>query len=137
MKSGEPPTCAFCRTALPRSDEEILTWAHKRVELKDPVAMVSLAMNYGRGDRGLSVDHAKCIELLRESAGLGFPGAQYHLGSFHRQGGMGLEKNEETALKYWEKAAEGGHLVARHNLGSTDDANGDHVAAMRYWRLSA
>ena len=132
-----PRSCAFCRTAVPESEEEYLARLRKRVELKDPVAMVSLAMNYGRGDRGLSVDHAKCIELLRESAGLGFPGAQYHLGSFHRQGGMGLEKNEETALKYWEKAAEGGHLVARHNLGSTDDANGDHVAAMRYWRLSA
>ena len=50
---------------------------------------------------------------------------------------MGLERNKEEALKYWEKSAEGGDVHSRHNLGCTAIENGDAVAAMRRWRLSA
>ena len=50
---------------------------------------------------------------------------------------MGLEQNEEVGLKYWEKGAEGGHLMSRYNAGCKEYDNGDHVAAMRHLRLSA
>jgi TPR repeat protein len=109
----------------------------KRVELKDPKALLNMAMKYGRGGLGLPVDQTKCIELLRESAGLGCPPAHYQLGNFHDDGEMGLEQNEEEALKYWKKAADGGHLLSRHNLGCTANKNGDIIAAMGHWRLSA
>ena len=75
------------------------------------------------------MDQTKCIDLLRESAGLGCSVAQYQLGAFHSTGAMGIEKNEEEELNYWETAAEGGDLISRHNLGCTEDQNGDHVAA--------
>ena len=129
--------CAFCRTTLPKSDEEILARTHKRVELKDPNALLNMALDYGDGGHGLPVDQAKCIELLLESADLGCPGAQRQLGNYHHEGEMGLEQNKEKARKYFEKAAEGGHLLARHNLAFTANENGDRVAAMRHWRLSA
>ena len=90
MKSeeeGVPPTCAFCRTPLPESDEEVLARLRKRVELKDPNALFSMAMKYGDGARGLPVDELKCIDLLRQAAGLGFPSAQYQLGNFHHSCG--------------------------------------------------
>ena len=132
-----PQTCAFCRTAPPESDEEILAQTRKRVELKDPEALFTNAMQHGIGDFGLPVDQAKCIDLLRQSAGLGFPDAQHNLGNFYHFGEMGLEKNEEEALKYWQKAAEGGDVVARHNLGSAANVNDDFAAAMHHWRLSA
>ena len=109
----------------------------KRVELKDPKALFNIGMDYGDGDFGLPVDHAKCIELLRESAELGNPDAHYQLGNQYRNGARGLEKNAEEAFKYYKKAAEGGHLYARHNLGGTAYSNGNYVAAMRHWRLSA
>ena len=140
LKSRElslPRTCAFCRTAVPKSDEAILAQIRKRVELKDPVALVNMAMKYGSGRNGLPVDQAKCVELLRESADLGFPGAQYNLGTFYHQGKMGLEQNEEEARKYYKEAAEGGHMLSLHNLGCAKAGNGDPVAAMRHWRLSA
>ena len=147
VKSGEraaergrtpvPGTCAFCRTAAPISDKDILTQLSKRVELKDPNALLNMAMHYGRGELGLPVDEAKCIELLRESAGIGCPGAHYKLGSFHDDGEMGLEQNREEAIKYWEKAAEGGYITARHNLACTEGLNDNWVAAMRHFRLSA
>ena len=103
----------------------------------DPNALCNLGIKYGCGRNGLSVDQAKCVELLRESASLGFPPAQYQLGVFHHSGDMGLEQNEEKSLKYHEEAAAGGHIIARHNLGCTAYENSDHVAAMRYWGLSA
>ena len=140
MKSREqavPRTCAFCRTAVPESDEKYLVQLRKRVKLKDPAALCNMAMEYGRGELGLPVDEAKCIDLLRESACLGFPPAHYQLGRFHDNGEMGLEQNEEEALKYWEKAAEGGHLASRHNAGCIEGGNGNHVAAIRHLRLSA
>jgi TPR repeat protein len=53
-------------------------------------------------------------------------------------GGMGLQKNEEEGIKYWEKAAESGDLNTRYNLGcAAKDKNRDFVAAVRHWRLSA
>ena len=137
LKSGEQQTCAFCRTAAPESDEEILVLERKRVELKDPEALFSMAMKYGDGTHGLPVDQVKCIDLMRQAAALGFPSAQYQLGNFHQYGEMGLGQNEEKALKYWAKAAEGGDLTSLHNLGCIEADRGDLVAAMRHWRLSA
>ena len=83
------------------------------------------------------VNQAKCIEFMRQSASLGFPPSQHQLGAFHAKGDMGLEENMEEALKYFKEAAEGGNLISRFNLGCTEDINGDQVAAMCHWRLSA
>jgi TPR repeat protein len=137
MKSGEVSTCAFCRTVAPRSDEEVLAQTRRRVELKDPVALVSLAMNYGLGKRGLSVDEAKCIELLREAADLGFPAAKYQLGNFYDNGEMGLEQNAKEALKYLKEAAEGGDILARNNVACIEHENGNDAAGMRHLRSAA
>ena len=136
-RATERATCAFCREPMPRSNEEILVRLSKRAELKDPNALCNLAMKYGRGWNGLSVDQARCIELLRQSAGLGYNPAQYQLGAFHKCGEFGLEQNEEEALKYWMKAAEDGDVESQFHLGCTAYENSDHVAAMHHLRLSA
>ena len=136
-RQNDSSTCAFCRTAVPESEKEATARLSKRVELKDPSAMSTIAMAHGRGKRGLPVDDTKCIDLLREAAGLGFTVAQYQLGSFYDNGEMGLEQNNKEANKYWVKAAEGGHLISRHNLGVKVYENGDRVAAMCHWRICA
>ena len=94
-------------------------------------------MHYGNGQYGLAVDRAKCIDLLREAADLGCSAAQYQLGQFHHDGKMGLKRNKKKALKYWEKAAEGGKVDARHSLGVVEGKKGNDVAAIRHLRLSA
>ena len=109
----------------------------KRVDLKDRNALRNMAMEYGHGRLGMPLDQQKCVDLLRDAADLGCPSAHYQLGNFHHSGEMGLEQNEEEALKYLKKAAEGGHILALHNLACTANENGDHAAAMRYWRLAA
>jgi hypothetical protein len=132
-----PRTCAFCRAPFSKADEELVAQRRKRVKYNDPCAMHNLALDHGFGRHGLPVDQAKCIDLLRQSAGLDFPPAQYQLGAFHYTGDMGLEQSEEEAIKCWEKAAEGGDVHALHNLGCIEHDNGDNVAAMHHWRLSA
>jgi hypothetical protein len=137
-QSPARPTCAFCRTPMPNSDEEIVARVRKRVKLNDPRALLNLASKYAHGTRGLPADQSKCIELLRESAGLGFSDAQHMLGDYHYDGTMGLEKNEEEALKYYEKAAEGGGVYARYLIAYIEEEKtGDRTAAMRHLRLSA
>ena len=130
-------TCAFCREPMPKSNEEANARMSKRAELNDRTAVRWLAQSHGYGESGLPLDHAKCIELMRQSADLGCPSAHYYLGSYHRYGRMGLEQNNGKSLLYFEKAAEGGHVQARHDLGCTVGINGDDIASMRHWRLSA
>jgi TPR repeat protein len=109
----------------------------KRVELKDPVAKSAMAFHYGDGDFGLPVDQSKFIDLLHESAGLGHPGALYQLGLTHHVGDMGIEQNDEEALKYWKKAAEGGDVMGGNNAGCIEAKNDNKISAMRHWRLAA
>ena len=130
-------TCAFCRVPNTRVDEEIFARLSKRVKLNDPKAVTDMAMKYYDGQLGLPLDQAKCIDLLRQSADLGYPDAHYQLGSFYRTGDMGLEEDQEEALRYFKEAAIGGHLGARHNVGYIEERKGDLAAAMRHWRLSA
>ena len=137
MKCGKGRTCAFCREPLPKSDDENLARLSKRVELKDQTALCNMALYHGHGHYGLPVDQAKCIDLLREAANHGCPAAHYQLGIFYQTGDMGLEQNEEEALRYFEEAAEGGKIRARYNVGCAEYQNGDYSAAMRHFRLSA
>ena len=96
-----------------------------------------MAIDYGHGDEGLPLDQAKCIELLREAAGLGSSAAQSQLGQFYDFGQMRLERNQEEAHKCYKAAAEGGHLRSLYNLGGMASENGDFVAALRHWRVAA
>ncbi len=133
-----PGTCAFCREPTLMSEEETLMHFRKRIGYNDPCAMITLAVaGYGHGELGVAVDQAKCIDLLRQAASLGYPSAQHQLGNFHHNGEMGLERNEEEGFKYEKEAAEGGHLLARNNLGCTEGRNGNFAAAVRHFRLSA
>ena len=130
-------TCAFCRESIPTCNEVTFVQLRKRVELKDLEALFSMAMSHGYGELGLPVDQAKCIELLRQSADLGYHSAQYQLGVFHFTGVMGLERSDEKAIRYYKEAAEGGEIHALHNVGNAEVRNGNDIAAMRHWRLSA
>jgi hypothetical protein len=131
------PKCAFCRDPISESDEETLVRLRKGIERKDPQALCNMAVAYRFGTLGLPVDQARSIDLFRESSGLGCSDAQSALGDIYHAGRMGLEPNEEEGLKYFKEAAEGGDLMSRHNLGYIEEKNGNRVAAMRHYRLSA
>ena len=131
-------TCAFCRELIAKTEEVALARIRKRVDLKDRDAMYCMSTYYRRGQMGLSVNQAKCIDLLRQAADLGLPGAHYELGNIHHSGELGLEQDDAKAKMHWKKAADSGHLVSQHNIGhKMAEMHDDFVTAMRYWRLAA
>jgi len=137
VKSEGSRSCAFCRVPIPTSDKATLAQYRKIVKRNDPLAICNLGIYHGNGDYGLPVDHAKCFSLVRQSAGLGCAVAQYQIGIYYHTGAMGLEQNKEEAIKWWKKAAEGGHFQALRNVGTIEYINGNHVAAMRHWCFTA
>ena len=124
---------------LRRRDPTKNCWHDTARELSGRIHKLCITLQCisGEGGLGLPVAQAKCIDLLLQSADLGFPDSQYQLGFYYYDGEMGLERNEDEALKYFKEAAEGGDIRARNNLACTKAASGDHVAAMRHFRLSA
>jgi len=62
--------------------------------------------------------HENELAALMQSAEKGDADAQFLLGMIYRQGRLGLPRNQSAALKWLEKAAQGGHAEARAMLAS-------------------
>ncbi len=56
------------------------------------------------------------LRLLQEAAALGHPPAQLQLGEFFKLG-RGVERDFERARAWYERAANGGNILAMHRLG--------------------
>ena len=48
-----------------------------------------------------------------------------------------MEKDAKKAKYYWELAAMGGDIIARHNLGRLEKLAGNMKRAMKHWMISA
>ena len=51
--------------------------------------------------------------------------------------GIGVEKDEEKGVYHYEKAAIGGHLKARHNLGCVEEEKGNADRAVKHFIIAA
>ena len=85
----------------------------ERVEANDP-AELSL-MGTERYNEG---DYDAAVEYWKKAAELGDMEAHYRLGRKYFEGGHGVEKDAEKAVYHWEKAAIGGHPLARVYLAA-------------------
>ena len=127
--------CPFCRTAAPKTDEEILIRIKKRVEIDDSVAIHNLACYYHEGSFDLPHDREKALELYPRAAELGCTKAYYSIGNAYLEG-LCVERNEKKERHYYELAAMGGNVHARHNLGC-DDANvGKMNRALKHFMIA-
>jgi TPR repeat protein len=63
-----------------------------------------------------SGDYARALEVWREPARAGHPGAQFSLGVAYATGN-GTKQDIGRALRWWRAAAERGHAGAQFNLG--------------------
>jgi len=70
-------------------------------------------------------DQVKTVELWRMAAEQGHAEAQYRLGKCYSDG-LGVDYNEEEAVKWYLKAAEQGYVEAQYRLGECYDI-GDGV----------
>ena len=127
--------CPFCRKAPPKTKEEIdineqLMWM-KRIEANDPMAMSSMGTRKNKEG-----DYKSAHEYFTKAAALGDVRAHYELSCLYREG-LGVEKDKKRAIHHAEKAAIGGHPVARHNLGGFENDNGRVDRAVKHWIIAA
>ena len=117
--------CPFCRTAGPKTDEEILIRIKKRVEVGDAIAIHNLGCYYDEGRYGLPQDRDKALELWHRAAERDYGKAYCNIGTAYMSGnGVGMD--EKRAVHYYELSAMGGHAKGRHNLGYYDGNAGNY-----------
>jgi len=127
--------CPFCRIPTPYTDEEADTREKKRMELDDPIAIRNLG-NYCRdGRNGYPRDHEKALEFWHCSAALGYAGAYCNIGLAYEYG-IGVEHNRTKATHYFELAAIGGNVNARHNLGVNEENAGNIDRALKNFMIA-
>jgi TPR repeat protein len=103
----------------------------KRIEANDPVAMCQMGTaKYHEGDYNSS------FEYLTRAAALGDADAHYQLSCLYGEG-KSVEIDAKRALHHAEKAAIGGHPIARYNLGCTEAANDRMDRAAKHWIIAA
>ena len=135
FRSEEKDLCAFCR-APPPSNEEMIKRTKKLMDKGNGEGYFLLAGYYARGLKGLPQDWNKTNELLLKAGELGCTEAYCNLGNSYRNGD-GVQVDKKKANHYFELAAMGGDITARHNLGWDEWEKGNIHRAMRHWVLAA
>jgi tetratricopeptide (TPR) repeat protein len=122
--------CAFCRTSA-LDVEECDKRAQERIEANDPPSLCFMgAEGYRAGD------FDKALKYLIKAAELGYADAHLKLCKMYMYG-EGIEKDEEKAIYHCEKAAIGGHPIARHTLALCEDYNGNMEKAVKHFIIAA
>jgi len=128
--------CAFCRKPPPSSDEENIERVKNLMDNGNGVAFDQFAGYYDVGDYGLPQDYQKANELFLKGGELGCAVAYGNLGNSYYHG-RGIEMDTKKAKYYWELAAMGGDIYARHNLGCLEGHAGNERRAYKHWILAA
>ena len=129
-------TCPFCRTPAPTSDEKYVKRYKHRSELNDADAILNLGGYYALGEYGLSQNMAKALELWHRAGELDSAQSYYNIGIAYDTGD-GVALDERKAIHYYELAAIGGNVHARHNLGCTEGKSGNYDRALKHWMIAA
>ena len=129
--------CPFCRTPLPEDiNEATLAMVQKRVDAKDPAAILFLGNEYYVGGYGLGKNVQRAIELWTEAAELGSTMAQSKLARQYMTG-EGVTQDQAKSFRFLEEAAMKGQVAARHNLGCLEDQKGNYERAARHYLIAA
>jgi hypothetical protein len=131
FEAGLEPRCPFCREPRAESIEESDKRIMERIKKNDPTALWQKGK--GRYDDG---DYDGAFEYMSKAAGLGDVSAHFTLSSMYNNG-EGVKKDEKMFIYHSEKAAIGGHPIARHNLAATEARNGRVERAMKHFIIAA
>ena len=91
-------------------DKDVMKRVQKRVDAGDSRAMSNLGNHY--------------FELWHRAAELGYSPAYFSIGVAY-QDGRGVKMDEKMADHYYELAAIGGSVLARHNLAVIEENSGN------------
>ena len=127
--------CPFCRTPAP-DKKEYIKRVRTRVEVGDATAMLILGCAYDDGNYGLPRDRIKALELYHRAGELGYTKAYNNVGHAYHTG-EGVERDEKKADYYYELAAMGRYVAARHNLGNVEFRAGNWDRALEHYMIAA
>ena len=133
---GGKHLCAFCRTPPASSNEGIIKRTKNLMDKGNGDGFYLFASYYAQGDIGLQQDYQKTNELLLKAGELGCAKGYNKLGNAYSFG-RGVERDDKQAKYYWELAAMGGYVNARHNLGCVEYEAGNRHRAFKHWILAA
>ena len=123
--------CPFCRTPNSTSNEEAIERLKKRMEIGDPYAFYMMGSYYTHGRYGLPQDSAKAVELWHKAGKFGYAniGQAYYNDESE-------ERDEKMAKHYHELAAMEGNVVARYNLGVSEENAGNYDRALKHYMIA-
>jgi hypothetical protein len=125
------PTCPFCRQSTEITKEEADLRRMRRAEANDPVALRELGFRRYRKEEYISA-----FEYWTKAAELGDTEAHYQLSCLYQKG-EGVEMNKKKELYHLEKAAIGGHPIARYNLGCVEMENCRIERAVKHYIIAS
>jgi len=128
--------CPYCRTPWPYTDEEIVEREKKRVEANDPLAIYNIGCYYRDGRNGYRQDYTKALELYHRAAELGCSVAYCSIGYAYHNGELGVAVDIKKATYYYEIAAMGADVDARHNLGVDEVDAGNIDRAIKHYMIA-
>ena len=120
--------CVYCREPAPKSQEERDKRIMERIKKHDdPVSMTHMGKkHYQKGE------YDKALQHYTKAAELGDTNAHCCLGTLYYDGN-GVEKNDEKAVYHLERAAIGGHALARGLLGDHEHSKGRSERAAKHF----
>lgn len=107
--------CYFSGEGVPIDPTMAVAWLSRAVEQGSSTAAYTLADKYESGD-GVERDEARAMELFRRAAYCGNVFAIYHLGECYENGLNGVQKERDTAVKWYTLAALEEHPSAKAAL---------------------
>jgi len=144
---GDYPSCALKawllidgREGVAKDHKAAFKLLEKGVRLGCHHCQGVLAYCYSLGC-GCEVDHARSLELARESSGRGSRYGQLTLGEFHTHGAGGVEQDDAQAVALFRLAAAQGLDSAQLSLGYMhsygDGVAQDDAESLRFFELAA
>ena len=130
MRKIKEQKCPFCRAPIPTLDEDIRR-LKKRMDVGDTYAFDMMGTYYYLGLYGFPQNYAKAIELWHKAGKFGYN----NIGSVYNNG-EGVERDKKKAKQYFELAAMEGILMARHNLGVSEDNAGNYDRALKHYMIA-
>ena len=133
---GDIGACAFCREPYPETEEIAREQLKNSMKKNNAEAIHCVAGCYMKGHKGFPRDEVKGRELLLKAAELGYADSYATLGMSYKinyDGEVDLHKQRH----YFELAAVGGCIPARHNLGCLHSEAGDYERACKHFVISA
>ena len=108
----------------------------KRAKGDDAEAIYRVGCYYLHGSHGLQRNFQRGNELLLRAAKLGESQGYYHIGCAYWVG-RGVDIDLNYACHYFQLAAMGGDVTARHNIGVFEECAGNTNTAVKHFVIAA